>query len=133
MHSVKKVTDIVSEIAAASSEQTEGIDQINKAVCQIDEMTQRNAALVEEAAAASQTLRQEAGQLDAMTTFFKTCRGEISDAMPSMEPVSEERRAGGRPWSGGEQDNGAASQNNESGTPSSKRAVSGGEDVWEEF
>ena len=51
--SVKKVADIIAEIAAASQEQSSGIDQINKAVMQMDEMTQQNAALVEEAAAAA--------------------------------------------------------------------------------
>ena len=51
---VKKVTDIVTEIAAASNEQSSGIEQVNKAVMQLDELTQQNAALVEQASAASQ-------------------------------------------------------------------------------
>ncbi|MGB1800078.1 MAG: methyl-accepting chemotaxis protein, partial [Gammaproteobacteria bacterium] len=54
VNSVQKVSDIIAEIAAASSEQSSGIDQINKAVAQMDEMTQQNASLVEEAAAASE-------------------------------------------------------------------------------
>ena len=52
--SVKKVSDIIAEIAAASREQSSGIEQVNKAVMQMDEMTQQNAAIVEQATAASQ-------------------------------------------------------------------------------
>ena len=60
---VKKVTDIVAEIAAASREQSGGIEQVNKAVMQMDEGTQQNAALVEEAAAASQAIVEQAKSL----------------------------------------------------------------------
>ena len=63
--SVKKVTDVVAEIAAASREQSSGIDQVNRAVTQMDETTQQNAALVEEAAAASQTIVEQAQALNA--------------------------------------------------------------------
>jgi len=62
--SVKKVTDIVSEIAAASSEQAAGIDEVNKAVTSMDEVTQNNAALVEQASAAAQALLDQARSLD---------------------------------------------------------------------
>jgi methyl-accepting chemotaxis protein len=68
---VKKVSDIVAEIAAASQEQAVGIDQVNKAVMQMDEVTQQNAALVEEAAAASESLDEQARGLDELMTFFK--------------------------------------------------------------
>lgn len=67
---IKRVNDIMSEIAAASVEQASGIDEVSKAVVQMDEMTQQNAALVEEAAAAAESLRHQAGQLsDRVTTF----------------------------------------------------------------
>jgi methyl-accepting chemotaxis protein len=62
--SVKKVSDIVAEIAAAAREQSSGIEQINKAVTQMDEMTQQNAALVEEASAASQAMTEQARLLN---------------------------------------------------------------------
>ena len=62
--SVKKVTDIVSEIAAASAEQAAGIDEVNKAVTSMDEVTQNNAALVEQASAAAQALLDQARSLD---------------------------------------------------------------------
>ncbi|UGB38814.1 methyl-accepting chemotaxis protein [Frateuria soli] len=68
--SVKKVTDIVAEIAAASQEQSAGIDQVNNAVSQMDEMTQQNAALVEEAAAAARAMQEQAGELSRQVAFF---------------------------------------------------------------
>jgi len=68
--SVKKVTDVVSDIAAASEEQSEGIEQVNKAIAQMDEVTQQNAALVEEAAAAAQSLRDQAEKLSGVVSVF---------------------------------------------------------------
>jgi methyl-accepting chemotaxis protein len=61
---VKKVSDIVAEIAAASREQSSGIEQVSRAVMQMDEMTQRNASLVEQATAASQSMAQQASSLN---------------------------------------------------------------------
>ncbi|HET6552638.1 MAG TPA: methyl-accepting chemotaxis protein [Dyella sp.] len=71
VESVKKVTDIVAEIAAASQEQSAGIDQVNHAVLQMDEMTQQNAALVEEAAAAARAMQEQAGELARHVSFFQ--------------------------------------------------------------
>lgn len=68
----KKVGDIISEIAAAGVEQTSGIEQVNKAVTQMDEMTQQNAALVEEAAAAGESLDEQGRSLQDMMAFFNT-------------------------------------------------------------
>jgi methyl-accepting chemotaxis protein len=70
VNSVKKVTDIVAEIAAASREQSSGIEQVNKAVMQMDETTQQNAALVEEASAASQAIVEQAQALSAMVAVY---------------------------------------------------------------
>lgn len=69
--SVKKVSDIISEIAAASQEQSSGIEQVNKAVTQMDEMTQQNAALVEEAATASSAMTEQAQCLKEQIAFFE--------------------------------------------------------------
>jgi methyl-accepting chemotaxis protein len=66
--SVKKVTDIVGEISAASAEQASGIEQVGKAVASMDESTQQNAALVEEAAAASESIVQQVRELNASVT-----------------------------------------------------------------
>jgi methyl-accepting chemotaxis protein len=68
--SVQRVTDIMSDIASASREQSVGIDQVNKAIAQMDEVTQQNAALVEEAAAAAGSLEDQARSLlDTVSTF----------------------------------------------------------------
>lgn len=71
VNGVKKVSDIISEIAAASQEQSSGIHQVNKAVTQMDEMTQQNAAMVEEAASASESMTEQAQQLKQQVAFFK--------------------------------------------------------------
>jgi len=68
--SVKKVSDIVAEIAAASSEQSLGIEQVGRAVMQMDELTQQNAALVEQATAASQGMTKEASGLNEMMARY---------------------------------------------------------------
>jgi len=77
--SVKRVTDIMSEIAAASEEQSKGIDQVNGAVLQMDGVTQQNAALVEEAAAAASSLQEQAQWLAEAVAVFKINTGEIID------------------------------------------------------
>ena len=69
--SVKRVTDIVTEIAAASREQSTGIDQVNKAVTQMDTVTQRNASQTEEMSATAQTLTEQANQLRDLVGKFK--------------------------------------------------------------
>ncbi|MGJ4730535.1 methyl-accepting chemotaxis protein [Luteimonas sp. SDU101] len=69
--SVKRVTDIIADISAASQEQSAGIEQINQAITQMDEGTQQNAALVEEATAAARSMEQQAGQLVGMVTTFR--------------------------------------------------------------
>lgn len=68
---VKKVSDIIAEIAAASQEQSAGIEQVNKAITHMDEATQQNAALVEEAAAASESLDEQCHSLNQMVRIFK--------------------------------------------------------------
>jgi methyl-accepting chemotaxis protein len=69
--SVRRVTDIMSEITAASQEQSSGIEQVNQAISQMDEVTQQNAALVEEAAAAAQSLQDQASVLAGLVGTFK--------------------------------------------------------------
>ncbi|MFJ3055193.1 methyl-accepting chemotaxis protein [Herbaspirillum sp. NPDC087042] len=72
--SVRRVTDVVAEISAASHEQSTGIEEINRAITQMDEVTQQNAALVEEAAAAAQSLQDQAGRLSDVVSVFKIQR-----------------------------------------------------------
>jgi methyl-accepting chemotaxis protein len=70
VNAVKKVSDIIAEIAAAGMEQSAGIEEVNKAVTQMDEMTQQNAALVEEATAASESMNEEAKSMNSLMDFF---------------------------------------------------------------
>jgi len=74
--SVKRVTDIMSEIANASAEQSAGIEQVNLSIIEMDSMTQQNAALVEEAAAAAQSLQDQASELARVVSIFKLTEGE---------------------------------------------------------
>ncbi|WP_286746106.1 methyl-accepting chemotaxis protein, partial [Aquabacterium sp. UBA2148] len=69
--SVQRVTDIIGEISAAAQEQRDGIDQINVAVSHLDQMTQQNAALVEEAASAAESLKDQSSKLAEEVTVFR--------------------------------------------------------------
>ncbi|WP_423244844.1 methyl-accepting chemotaxis protein [Erwinia persicina] len=69
--SVKNVTGIISEITIASAEQSSGIDEINRAITQMDQVTQQNAALVNESAAAAQSMQEQAEQLSLAIRAFK--------------------------------------------------------------
>lgn len=69
--SVQRVSDIIGEITAASADQSQGIGQVNQSVMQLDQMTQQNAALVEEAAAAATSLEQQAQTLQSAVATFK--------------------------------------------------------------
>jgi methyl-accepting chemotaxis protein len=111
---VKKVSDIVAEIAAASREQSSGIEQVNRAIMQMDELTQQNAALVEEATAASQAMVEQVRGLNDMLARFQVAYAELAAAAPAppgtggAKPASAtreaaqraERRGANRPWSG---------------------------------
>ncbi|MFO1349970.1 MAG: methyl-accepting chemotaxis protein [Gammaproteobacteria bacterium] len=95
---VKKVSDIIAEIAVASQEQSTGIEQVNKAVTQMDEMTQQNAALVEEAAAASEAMSEQAQALNGLMAFFRVGEGPEAVALAKPAYGGVERRGPGRPW-----------------------------------
>ncbi|MES2047459.1 MAG: methyl-accepting chemotaxis protein [Pseudomonadota bacterium] len=87
--SVKHVTDIIAEISAASQEQSSGIEAVNHAIIEMDSMTQQNAALVEEAAAAAQSLQDQASELAKVVSIFKLNAGEQSgfSMKPSAVPM----------------------------------------------
>jgi methyl-accepting chemotaxis protein len=87
--SVKHVTDIIAEISAASQEQSVGIEHVNHAIIEMDSMTQQNAALVEEAAAAAQSLQDQASELAKVVSVFKLHIGERAQqqAAPNSAPV----------------------------------------------
>jgi len=85
--SVKHVADIMSEIMAASLEQSTGIEEVNRAIAQMDEMTQQNAALVEQAAAAAQSMREEAGTLAQSVAVFTMAGALAPSAPPRRAPA----------------------------------------------
>ncbi|MDP1938842.1 MAG: methyl-accepting chemotaxis protein, partial [Hylemonella sp.] len=71
VQSVRRVADVIGEITAASSEQSAGISQVNNSIANLDQMTQQNAALVEQSAAAAQSMREQADQLTQAVAVFK--------------------------------------------------------------
>ncbi|MFZ6653922.1 methyl-accepting chemotaxis protein [Undibacterium sp. TJN19] len=83
VESIRRVTDVVSEISSASHEQSSGIDQINQAVIHMDEATQQNAALVEQAAAAASSLQDQAHNLSQVVSVFK-----IKNLLPASSASS---------------------------------------------
>lgn len=156
---VKKVTDIVGEIAAANHEQTAGIDQVNRAVMSMDEMTQQNAALVEEAAAASRAMQEQAETLSQQIGFFhhhipvSDALAEATDANPkpamgkvAISPVNAKAKSTPAPTNhAAPSSNGAASMDPTPAALASKAGVvparaagklpaaSHGDDGWAEF
>ena len=130
--SVKKVSDIVGEIAAASAEQSAGIEQVNKAIMQMEQVTQQNAALVEESAAASESMDEESRSLNSLIGYFKV-GGAGGSVVKSMQgsPLPVERRSAERPWS-------KPARAPEAPAPVQKiakvaAAAGGDDDVWDEF
>ncbi|MDE2349417.1 MAG: PAS domain S-box protein [Gammaproteobacteria bacterium] len=148
---VKKVSDIIGEIAGASQEQSAGIEQVNKAVMQLDEMTQQNAALVEEASAASQSMAGQANTLMEMLSRYQVTQEAAAAAASAMasagqeaprhqqaKPVragaqpaaaAAERRGGARPWAAKDKAAPAAAK-----PRVAREAVANGADTeWQEF
>jgi methyl-accepting chemotaxis protein len=131
--SVKRVTDIMSEITAASQEQSSGIEQVSTAVAQMDEVTQQNAALVEEAAAAAESLEEQATALAEAVGRFK------------LATVPVERRSGPRPANVSRIQPAEAAQKPKAATvrqpvssqatnaPRRATATAGKDDNWESF
>jgi methyl-accepting chemotaxis protein len=120
---VKKVTDIVAEIAAASHEQSAGIEQVNKAVVQLDELTQQNAALVEQASAASQSMAEQARGLNELMERYTVSGGAQATRGPARRtaaPAAANARRG-QPQR----------DSNASDAPVAATGTSGG--AWQEF
>jgi len=124
---VKKVTDIVSEIASASQEQSSGIEQVNKAVMSMDEMTQQNAALVEESSAASRSMEEQAQKLVELMHFFRM--GDVGDRVTGSRGVSTSAVRAGK------QESKLAQLRREKGmpTPAEQRKTGTGDANWQEF
>jgi uncharacterized phage infection (PIP) family protein YhgE len=149
--SIRRVTDIMGEIAAASGEQSAGVAQVGEAVTQMDHTTQQNAALVEQMAAAASSLKSQAGELVQAVSVFKLGALE-HQAMPSKAGVrsvsanskpfkGEERRAvpraqakpqaAAKPFKPATPAPAAARQSPP--TLTAKVTPAGGDDEWETF
>jgi methyl-accepting chemotaxis protein len=140
--SVKRVTDIMSEIANASAEQSAGIAQVNTSIIEMDGMTQQNAALVEEAAAAAQSLQDQAGELARVVSIFKLEGSEqfqFEAQTPSVTTTAVvPRPAAKRPVPPALKKPAAASAAAKSDEAEvqpkpKKAAATAGNDEWEEF
>ena len=93
--SVKKVSDIVAEIAAASREQSAGIEQVNRAVMQMDQITQQNAALVEQTIAASQGMTGQVRDLNETLARFRLADSAAAQQSAPAEATAQQRRIAG--------------------------------------
>ncbi len=93
---VKRVTDIMAEIAAASNEQSSGIEQVNQALVQMDEVTQQNAALVEEAAASAEAMQEQALALTAAVHVFKINKDKAGTRAAVAKPAATPAPAAAR-------------------------------------
>ena len=95
--SIKEVADLVSDIAGASIEQSTGVEEVNKTLTQMDEVTQQNSALVEENAATAKTLEHQARNMDERVAFFRLDAGPADAADAKPAPRSQATPAGKRP------------------------------------
>ena len=97
--SIKSVAEIVADIATASNEQATGIDQVNKALTQMDEVTQQNSALVEENAATAKTLESQSAAMSERVAFFRIERGlqkaPPAAIKPAARPAASAAKRGG--------------------------------------
>jgi methyl-accepting chemotaxis protein len=146
--SVKRVTDIMSDIAAASAEQSAGIEQVNLSIIEMDSMTQQNASLVEEAAAAAQSLQDQAGELSRVVSIFKldeedeqmAAAAPIAAALPAASNLPAVRPAAARragPRAGVKKPAAARTEPSAEAPADAKPkkpvAAAAGADEWEEF
>ncbi len=93
VESFAKVGEIVSQIASASAEQTAGIDQVNQAVSQMDDITQQNAALAEQAAAGSMAMSEQSSNMTKLLNFFKVNSKRTTAAAPVKTVASNKTQA----------------------------------------
>jgi len=155
--SVKRVTDIMSEIANASAEQSAGIEQVNLSIIEMDGMTQQNAALVEQAAAAFQSLQDQAAELQRVVSIFKlegeeaaAAEAAISTAVATRAVVASPARPqaprrpaasaqlkkpapAARKAAAAKADSAAAPEAAGASSTSKKVAAAAASDDWEEF
>ncbi|NMM08566.1 methyl-accepting chemotaxis protein [Polaromonas sp.] len=130
--SVKRVTDIMAEISVASQQQTSGIEQINQAITQMDQVTQQNAALVEEAAAAAASLQEQASGLSQVVSVFRLDQEQRNLMAPAsgVAPVPARTAPKQPPCA---KPAITAPQRKQAATPQLAVAGASGAGEWEEF
>jgi methyl-accepting chemotaxis protein len=139
--SIKRVTDIMGEISAASIEQSAGVAQVGEAVSQMDQATQQNAALVEQSAAAAESLKQQAQMLVQAVAAFKTGRSGSAFAAPLAAPSATpksgypavERRGPGRAQNVARPSFGARPAHGSNAAVAGPLSQRTGTDDWESF
>lgn len=94
---VRRVTDIMDEISAASQEQSDGIEQVSQAVGQMDQVTQQNAALVQQATAAAASLEEQANRLEQAVAVFKLVGMQQAASQPALAPGPTARKPASTP------------------------------------
>jgi methyl-accepting chemotaxis protein/PAS domain-containing protein len=119
VNAVERVATIIAEVNNTSAEQTTGIEQINQAISQMDEMTQQNAALVEEASAASEAMSEQASTMNRLVGFFKV--GHFEERFDHTKKVAEPIVSHQQPTP------------RKSTKPSKSASKFSSEDDWEEF
>ena len=127
VNAVKRVTDIMSEISAASNEQSQGIEQVNRAIANMDEATQQNAALVEQAAAAAESLEEETQSLTQSVSVFKLVETQQVHKLASKNVGRVVDKSGAKPM----QKNKQVTQASPKTITNKPKTVEG--DEWEEF
>lgn len=128
VQAVKRVSDIMDEISAASQEQSDGIEQVSQAVTQMDQVTQQNASLVQEASSASASLEEQAQRLEDVVSVFRLPGGASHQALPGTRATAT-RASVSAPRS----TSGASTQASTRQVPSQQASTRQEEDEWEEF
>lgn len=128
--SVQSVTDIMGEITAASEEQSSGIDQVNSAITSMDEVTQQNAALVEQAAAAAESLVEQASELMETVGAFKL---SLQTQMRSKNIADFDRKSKQQSTFKADQKSSAQNQKSNYDTPKKRLKSGTNEENWQEY
>ncbi|MET3131184.1 methyl-accepting chemotaxis protein [Oxalobacteraceae bacterium GrIS 1.11] len=136
VQSIQRLADIMSDITAASQEQSSGIEEVNRAITHMDEMTQQNSALVEESAAAAESLKEMAVRLTQAVGGFKLAQQDGAYQARAHAPAPAPRTKAAAPLVAAAAPKPAAAPAKLAATPrktASKPAQVGGQDDWEEF
>ncbi|MCP5160980.1 MAG: PAS domain S-box protein [Hahellaceae bacterium] len=132
VQAVEKVAAMISEVNNAAAEQTSGIEQINQAIAQMDEMTQQNAALVEEASAASESMSEQATTMKRLIGFFRT-----EDSAPEEDedfmPAPSHKKAPIKSWTPSANSRKERASKSPSPESRSSAAKFSNDDEWEDF